>query len=272
KKRPDLNSNNINLLEHYLLFGVHEGTTPNEFFDQKYYLDQAGGSLGEIEPLIHYSKIGWKTGLNPSEKFDISLYLSNNQDVLLAGVEPLSHYLNYGAKENRSGLVEASVNDPIYKTGLFASNWYLETNEDLRDSNINPLLHFTLFGLKEQRNPNPFFDIKWYTKKYLKGIHKDINPILHYAEHGWKAGNNPSPKFDTKKYIKKYKIHQEPLAHYLNTGKKMGYTPLSITDNTASQGGPLEFDQHSTLIKDAQLRALIDYDKKELSPNSITYK
>ncbi|WP_312079973.1 glycosyltransferase [Leclercia sp.] len=272
KNRPDLDSNNVNLLEHYLLFGVHEGTTPNEFFDQKYYIDQAGGSLGEIEPLIHYNKIGWKTGLNPSEKFDISLYLSNNQDVLLAGVEPLSHYLNYGIKENRSGLVDVSVNDPIYKTGLFASNWYLETNEDLRDSNINPFLHFTLFGLKEQRNPNPFFDIKWYAKKYLKGKQKDINPILHYSEHGWKVGNNPSPKFDTKKYIKKYKINQEPLAHYLNTGKKMGYIPLSMTDNTASQGGPLEFDQHSTLIKDPQLRALIDYDKKELSPNSSTYK
>lgn len=273
KNRPDLNQDKINLLEHYLLYGVKEGTKPNEYFDQDYYINQAGITLEEIEPLVHYIKIGWKIGINPSEIFSLEQYFYNNQDVRIAEVDPLSHYLKFGIKENRKGPVTLEINNEIYNTGLFLSNWYSETNEDLRGSNVNPLEHFTLFGFKENRNPNPFFDMQWYKKKYLNEKNEEVNPLLFYAEQGWKLGHNPSPKFDIKKYINKYQINsnEEPLAYYLKLGKSLGHNPISISDITTSKGGPLRFDKDSIIVKDSQLRALIDYQRKELAPESALY-
>lgn len=273
KNRPDLNSEEVNLLEHYLLHGVREGTKPNEFFDQGYYLSQAGVSSEKIEPLIHYNKFGWRIGLNPSDIFNVEHYFYNNPDVRMADIDPLAHYLKFGIKENRKGPVNFDLDNEIYKTGLFLSNWYLETNEDLRGSNINPIEHFTLFGIKENRKPNPFFDLQWYKRKYLINIEGDINPFLFYAEQGWKMGHNPSPLFDTKRYIKKYQtsINEEPLAHYLKLGKSLGYKPIAISDSTTSKGGVLKCDKDAFIIKDSQLRALIDYERRELSPESNMY-
>jgi 2-polyprenyl-3-methyl-5-hydroxy-6-metoxy-1,4-benzoquinol methylase len=79
--------------------------------------------------------------------FDSAYYLSQNPDVGAAGLEPIHHYLSYGAAEGR---------DPHE---MFDTSFYLEQNPDVATSGVNPLLHFGLHGLAEGRRPHPSFSV-----------------------------------------------------------------------------------------------------------------
>lgn len=53
------------------------------------------------DALDHYVTRGWQSGFSPSPDFDGPWYLANNPDVANAGINPLVHYLRYGATEGR---------------------------------------------------------------------------------------------------------------------------------------------------------------------------
>lgn len=80
--------------------------------------------------------------------FDPDYYLETYEDVAKAGLDPLIHYVDFGAKEGRS------------PSALFDSQYYLKTNPDVADANFNPLLHFLLHGRDEGRRPRPLPVIK----------------------------------------------------------------------------------------------------------------
>ncbi|MBK3426722.1 hypothetical protein HPY25_33150, partial [Methylobacterium sp. IIF4SW-B5] len=44
----------------------------------------------------------WKEGRDPSKAFDTTAYLAANGDVARAKVDPMLHYLQYGALEGRA--------------------------------------------------------------------------------------------------------------------------------------------------------------------------
>jgi len=67
-------------------------------------------------------------------------------DVRVAGVDPLMHYLQYGATEGR---------DP---GPLFDSQSYLRRYPDVQRAGINPLLHYLRHGTAEGRSAGPVFD------------------------------------------------------------------------------------------------------------------
>ena len=54
-----------------------------------------------INPLVHYLTWGAAEGRDPSPLFDTSYYLKSNPDVAAAGINPLAHYLTWGAAEGR---------------------------------------------------------------------------------------------------------------------------------------------------------------------------
>ncbi|WP_109108551.1 M10 family metallopeptidase C-terminal domain-containing protein [Azospirillum sp. TSO35-2] len=94
-------------LQHFLLFGEAEGRDPNALFDAGWYLDhnpdvaaalQAGTVTSAYE---HYETFGWKEGRTPSAWMDTTAYLTANPDVAAAGVDPMAHFLNFGAREGR---------------------------------------------------------------------------------------------------------------------------------------------------------------------------
>lgn len=70
-----------------------------------------------------------------------TFYLTENVDVLRAGVDPVAHYLAFGAKEGRN------------PSNAFNTDFYLLNNPDVRSAGINPLLHYELFGVTEGRSP-----------------------------------------------------------------------------------------------------------------------
>jgi mannose-6-phosphate isomerase-like protein (cupin superfamily) len=71
--------------------------------------------------------------------FSADWYLSNYPDVAKCGVNPLRHYLVFGAKEGR------------IPSQQFDGPAYLAANPDVRRANANPVLHFLLFGRAEGR-------------------------------------------------------------------------------------------------------------------------
>lgn len=74
-----------------------------------------------------------------SDLFEPRWYLDRYRDVGEAGLDPVVHYLAYGADEGR---------DPGPR---FSTNGYLENNPDVRTAGMNPLLHFLTYGLEEGR-------------------------------------------------------------------------------------------------------------------------
>ncbi len=74
-----------------------------------------------------------------SSLFDRHWYLATYSDVADAGIDPLEHYLHYGAKEGR---------DP---SPAFSSRAYLQKNADVAEAGVNPLVHFVLHGCFEGR-------------------------------------------------------------------------------------------------------------------------
>jgi FMN phosphatase YigB (HAD superfamily) len=75
--------------------------------------------------------------------FDTEYYLTRYPDIREHNVEPIRHYLEYGALERR---------DP---SGEFSTEFYLSDNFDVLQAGINPLLHYISYGRQEGRNPQP---------------------------------------------------------------------------------------------------------------------
>lgn len=81
--------------------------------------------------------------IEESGLFDRSWYLSVYPDVAASGLDPLDHYLRYGASLRRN------------PGPMFDANRYLALNQDVVDSGFNPLLHYLLHGRQEGRNAIP---------------------------------------------------------------------------------------------------------------------
>jgi len=80
--------------------------------------------------------------------FDEVYYLARYPDVKRAGVDPIRHYLEKGAKEGRNPSRE------------FDTAYYVKNNPDIASSSFNPLVHFIRHGKQEGRLPRQPLTIK----------------------------------------------------------------------------------------------------------------
>lgn len=74
--------------------------------------------------------------------FNEGWYLKNYPDVAESGMNPIVHYLKFGAKEHRNPSPE------------FDTDWYLASHKDVVEVDMNPLLHYIKFGQREGRLTN----------------------------------------------------------------------------------------------------------------------
>jgi glycosyltransferase involved in cell wall biosynthesis len=117
--------------------------------------------------------------------FDSDWYLESYPDVAARGVDPLRHYVRYGAREGR---------DP---NRLFSSSWYLANNPEVAELGLNPLAHFIQRGAAEGRSPGPLFDTKWYLEANPDVAAANVNPLLHFLRHGAREGRRPNGRIDS---------------------------------------------------------------------------
>lgn len=97
-------STNMHPLVHYISVGISKGNRPNYAFIPEWYLSylsKAELKKAENNPVLHYHRVGWKAGACPHPMFSPSWYISQHADVKNSNIEPLSHYLDLGCKEQR---------------------------------------------------------------------------------------------------------------------------------------------------------------------------
>jgi FMN phosphatase YigB (HAD superfamily) len=152
---PDVAKAGVNPIHHYLRRGWIEGRTPSPRFDPNHYLkNNPDVAMAGINPLVHYLRCGIREGrsiwglerryrdmaqISESGLFDEKWYRTTYPDVGESGMDPLEHYVAYGAKAGRAP-------GPLFDTAD-----YLKRHIDVAGSGENPLRLFLEFGGQEQR-------------------------------------------------------------------------------------------------------------------------
>jgi glycosyltransferase involved in cell wall biosynthesis len=111
----DVRESQLDPIEHYIAYGAREKRAPNRYFNAAFYRANAPHAVPEEQlELLDYHDRGWWQGAQPSADFDTLAYLEAYADVAAAGLEPLAHYLGFGADENRSIFVRkrSGVTEP----------------------------------------------------------------------------------------------------------------------------------------------------------------
>jgi len=161
QRYPDVAAANIDPIAHYIEFGSAELRDPSPSFNTKYYLAaNPDVKASGMNPLLHFVIAGRSEGRitrPPSDQgeilnacpytidqlkleFNVPYYLQHYPDVANANLDPIAHYLEFGAAELR---------DPSHN---FCTKYYLETNPDVKSAGINPFLHYVLNGRSEGRS------------------------------------------------------------------------------------------------------------------------
>jgi len=101
----------LNPYLHYVLVGYRKRLNPNPLFDAQFYDERRPSA--EVIPgqsqLEHYLLVGAQRGLDPSPYFSSQGYLDKNSDVRSAGMNPLTHFFQYGQFENREWIGKSQV-------------------------------------------------------------------------------------------------------------------------------------------------------------------
>jgi len=208
------------------------------------------GETPEAKPQDVMSTRAWQLEqLRACGLFDAAFYLQTYRDVTSAGVDPLEHFYDYGAAEDKR---------PNF---YFEPSWYLKKYSDVASSGHNPFFHYAMWGDKEGRNPGPLFDTKWYRAKYLADSNETalghylkhrnsgkfspfpdfdmvfyaqhnqdvlaagVDAFEHFVSYGYKEWRNPSADLDLYFYVKRYlkdQPNQHPFFHYLEHRHKPG--------------------------------------------------
>ncbi|OZB03270.1 MAG: hypothetical protein B7X67_17480 [Rhizobiales bacterium 39-66-18] len=122
--------------------------------------------------------------LEQTNLFDPVYYLRRYPDVGAAGIDPLTHYLDHGAKDGR---------DP---NPAFQTRWYVTRYPDVTTLGENPLLHYLLHGSKEGRMPSPDFDPRWYLSANPDVAALGMDPLAHFLSLGRGEGRVGAPLVD----------------------------------------------------------------------------
>lgn len=182
-------------------------------FDAAWYLGQYPDVASSgVDPLEHYLRWGACEQRDPNPLFNTGYYLGQNPDVAQAELNPLQHYWEFGAQEGR---------DP---NPLFSSNWYRTNNP--KAAGMNPLLHYLEEGARERCDPHPLFNTTWYLAENPEVA--GLNPLEHFLRWGARHGRSPEPLFDAAWYRERYCASDrktDSLQHYLTIGWKLGYRP-----------------------------------------------
>ena len=182
KNYPDVRDCGLSPIDHYLKTGFMENCNPCEDFDNGEYMKKhAFVSEFNINPLVHhilysddfdydYPIINCTEMdknieiIQESDLFDPELYLKMYPDVKNANVDPYTHFVNYGYKEN--------FRNPFPNFSCF-----FYRNNYLNNSNTwNPLTHYILIGQNKGYSTNIYA---------MAGKHyedSEINDIISHLE------------------------------------------------------------------------------------------
>ncbi|MFT4257003.1 MAG: CDP-glycerol glycerophosphotransferase family protein [Pseudoxanthomonas sp.] len=164
---------------------------------------------------------------------DPDWYKRQYPDLAVSGMDPLEHYLNFGAAEGRNPCAS------------FDTEYYLSRNPDVAASGMNPLLHFCEHGWLESRLPMEGFDLKAYAKArnkqalspsgataFVPGMKQAAR--LEPLDEGVHARIKAAGLFDEGYYLSQFDsaddVIGDALAHYLQAGAGQKKAPAPWFD------------------------------------------
>lgn len=173
----------------YVKRGATLGRRPHRRFEPAWYLEVNDDvRRSGMEPFHHYCVMGLAEGRAPSRwvatldsaapmhpLFDADWYAQSNTDVSGQTLDPLAHFIEWGAGELR---------DPHT---MLSCRWYLDRYPDVRASGQRPADHYLDTGWREGRRPNEFFDTDWYRRRYA--VSTGVDPLVHFVEIGYELGH-----------------------------------------------------------------------------------
>lgn len=247
-QNPDVKNANLTSVQHYLLFGYKEGRKPNKNFDNELYYQKHPGIKGKINPLVDYILNGKRfkfitnqqepvttkdtqeySILKESEYFDEKYYLENNPDVNRGNIDPLTHFLEYGWKENRNP-------NPNFNIKVYKKNNY-------KNKKLNPLIESIFTGFISKKtvheqpqeithNPSYYADYalleksEYFDETYYRQHNPNIkrsDAIEYYLTKGYKEDYatcklfNPYWYRENNEDVKRSTLN--PLVHYIKYGQ-----------------------------------------------------
>jgi tetratricopeptide (TPR) repeat protein len=141
-------------IDHYLDRPADEASPPCAAFDTRDYLARYPEiARAGFNPLLHYIVLGSceyrmifsversrdRAIIAGSPLFDADWYRQAYSDVAAAGLDPIDHYIERGARQGR-------IPGPLFDAGDYAERY-----GDVRATHVNPLLHFLEVGKQERR-------------------------------------------------------------------------------------------------------------------------
>lgn len=106
--------------------------------------------------------------LERSGLFTADWYRERNPDVIEAELDPLLHFVRFGAAEGR------------WPNPWFDPAWYRANYPDVVAAELNPLLHYLRHGDEEGRQPSPHFAPNWYRAAHR--LPKNMPALRHFLD------------------------------------------------------------------------------------------
>ena len=157
----------------------------SNLFDVKFYLfSYPDVRAADIDPIEHFVKYGALNGRNPSNEFNTSFYLEQYEDVRESGINPLVHFLLQGKAEGRLSNKDELYKQIIETSGLFDEAYYLSIYPDVKSAEVESIMHYVKYGAVEGRNPSKEFDTVFYLEQYEDVRESRMNPLVHYCLYG----------------------------------------------------------------------------------------
>jgi GT2 family glycosyltransferase len=199
--------------------------------------------LAGVDPIWHWLLIGWREHRTPNPLFDTSWYLAAHPEAAASGADPLTYYLRHGIAQN-------------HEPGpLFSREWYLRRNTDVRAAGMDPVVHWLKHGAAEGRKPGPWFDPGWYLEENPDVADAGLPALEHYLLAGAFDGRDPCPGFSSHWYRARYAdVSGNPLLHFLKHG--LAERRLPLPPRSAYRPGQTEdgiFDPRSSFVIQLEL-------------------
>ncbi len=191
-------------------------TATSSLIDGAWYLEAYPDvSAQGVDPVEHYVAYGAAEGRWPNPYFDPDWYRNNYAEVPGCGMDALQHYLHQGERRDFQ---------PIE---YFDTAWYRRRYGVGAEG--CPLAHFLARRCGGEVSPLPEFDAAWYLRRHPDIAAAGIDPFRHYLFTGYCEGRDPSPDFDTESYRRRYlEDHPQtnPLLHYRRFRATLVLKPL----------------------------------------------
>lgn len=172
----------------------------SDLFDAEFYLGLYPDVRGSrIDPLEHYVRYGAAEGRDPGPRFSTKGYLEANPDVAASGANPLRHYLGFERKEGRRGAGWLAPPAAKNPSGVTGDDYRLVEASDL-------------------------FDADFYLQQLDDVSAASASPLKHYLSLGVLNRLSPCADFDSDFYLSTHqdveRAGMNPLVHYVRHGAR----------------------------------------------------